>query len=85
MLTQAQKTIYATIDTLAEETGDRVYLSVHRGVFDSALQFVAEVRSGDLRGKNFPLFTTDGELCLHVVAPTEEQALAQLATLCKVF
>ena len=87
MLSDAQKTIYAMIDAVVAETGDAVYLTVRRA-FEygmhalPVLQYVAEVRCGEFRGRNFPMFAADGEQCLRAVANTEAEALEKLAALC---
>lgn len=88
MLSDSKKTIYAMIDALVEETGDKVYLSVHRATelhgFSAlpVLVWVAEVRTGDVRGRNYPVFACDGEQNLRVAGCTEDEALAKLAALC---
>ena len=87
MLCDAAKTIYAMIDAMVADTGDVACLTVHR-VFECganvqpALQYVAEVRVGELRGWNYPIFTNDGKQRLRATADTEEDALEKLAALC---
>ena len=86
MLTPAQQTIYAAIDALVEETGDTIFLSVHRAFVPGLralpqLMHVAEVRCGE-RGKSAPVFCDDGEQILRAVGNTESEALDKLAALC---
>jgi hypothetical protein len=89
MLTPAKQTIYAMIDELRAETGDAIYLNVTRA-FEPGLRalptlvYVAEVRSGEVRGRNYPLFDATGEQCLRTTGATEEDALDKLAALCSV-
>jgi hypothetical protein len=87
MLTPAKQTIYAAIDALIEETGEAIYLSVHRS-FEHGMRalptllFVAEVRNGNPHGRSTPVFVEDGEQALRAVAQTEEEALSKLAAMC---
>lgn len=88
-LCPSKQTIFAYVHELRAATGDEVYLTTGRSMVYGtralpSLRWVAELRTGDLRGRNYPLFSADGEQALRAVADTEADALAKLAALCSV-
>lgn len=86
MLTTARRTIYALIDELNYASGETHYMDVGQRFVPNTgrTQYVAAVRSGNVRGKNFPVFCDDGEQCLWACANTQEEADEKLAALCSV-
>lgn len=82
MLSTSLQAIYALVDRCVEETGDAVYVSITRAFDGESLRWCAEVRSGELRGKNYPMFDVNGEHCLCCYANTQDDAVAALAVLC---
>lgn len=87
-LCPSKQTIFAFVDEFRAEHGEPAYLDVRRAFEHGmralpTLMYVAEVRGGELRSRNYPLFTQDGEV-LRAVGSTEAEALAKLAALCSV-